>query len=402
MELSKELNINSNFDNLKRGVFGSSLLMKMKMKRILAILVTGVIFSCSGDDNPSDDNSMTDAVDFDREAMLAHWADHIILPAYTDFLSQVNTLETAANAFVAQPDAIQLESLRTHWETTYNTWQKVSMFEIGPAESINYRLNINIYPANTDLIQMNIAQGNYNLDLSSNRVAKGFPALDYMLFGLAADDSGLLAQYTGEQAIAHKQYLLDLIADIRSLTTQVKNGWDNGYRDSFVTNSGSSATASVDRYVNDFIYYYEKHLRAGKMGIPAGVFSGDVVAENIEGLYHGELSKTNFLIGLNAIQDFFKGKHYTSEATGPSLASYLDALNVVKDEVDLSAVINAQIDQARASVQTLSPFATELQQNPPTTFLEAYDEVQRVVPLMKVDMVSALSIMIDFVDADGD
>jgi hypothetical protein len=34
--------------------------------------------------------------------------------------------------------------------------------------------------------------------------------------------------------------------------------------------------------------------------------------------------------------------------------------------------------------------------------LLAYDEVQRAVPLLKVDMVSAMSINIDFVDADGD
>ena len=51
----------------------------------------------------------------------------------------------------------------------------------------------------------------------------------------------------------------------------------------------------------------------------------------------------------------------------------------------------------------LDSFLSEIQNNnPPTDLLMAYDEVQRVVPLVKTDMFSLLSIDVDFVDADGD
>ncbi len=54
-------------------------------------------------------------------------------------------------------------------------------------------------------------------------------------------------------------------------------------------------------------------------------------------------------------------------------------------------------------VSTLDSFRIEIENNNPATdMLLAYDEVQRIVPLLKVDMVSAMSISIDFVDADGD
>ena len=33
---------------------------------------------------------------------------------------------------------------------------------------------------------------------------------------------------------------------------------------------------------------------------------------------------------------------------------------------------------------------------------ETYDTIQAAVPLIKVDMASAFSVIIDFVDADGD
>jgi len=34
--------------------------------------------------------------------------------------------------------------------------------------------------------------------------------------------------------------------------------------------------------------------------------------------------------------------------------------------------------------------------------LSAYDEVQKAVSMLKVDMFSAMSISVDYVDADGD
>ena len=62
-----------------------------------------------------------------------------------------------------------------------------------------------------------------------------------------------------------------------------------------------------------------------------------------------------------------------------------------------------RLDLAREMVTSLGAFKSEIEENtPPTDMLMAYDEVQRVVPLLKVDMVSAMSIAIDFVDADGD
>ena len=51
----------------------------------------------------------------------------------------------------------------------------------------------------------------------------------------------------------------------------------------------------------------------------------------------------------------------------------------------------------------LGPFRAELEDNSPAAdMFAAYDEVQAAVALFKVDMVSAMSIAIDFVDADGD
>ncbi|MDO1502669.1 hypothetical protein Q2T40_21565 [Winogradskyella maritima] len=64
--------------------------------------------------------------------------------------------------------------------------------------------------------------------------------------------------------------------------------------------------------VNDYIFYYEKYLRAGKMGIPLGVFSGSTLPRNVEAYYEATISNDLFLEGLSAVQDFFNGNHFNS------------------------------------------------------------------------------------------
>lgn len=374
------------------------------MKRGINFLFSGLLLflvSCSSGGN---DNDGPEPVSFDRAVMLANWADNIIVPAYQNFNTEVADLKTAADAFTAAPTENTLAALRTQFVTTYKAWQQVSMFEIGPAEQQGLRLNLNTYPTDAAEIEGNISAGTYNLDLISNRDAKGFPALDYLLYGTGVTTTDVVSKFsTDANSTAYNTYLADVVTDIEALTNQVVSQWAT-YRDTFVNNSGSSASASVDRFVNDYIFYFEKFLRAGKMGIPLGVFSTDKLPTHVESFYNRELSKELFLDGLNAIQNFFNGKAFASSQQGASLKSYLDALGAQRNGGSLSSAINSQIATARASVTGLSgTFYEQITDNEvPTQMLLAYDEVQRLVPLFKVDMVSAMSINIDFQDADGD
>lgn len=376
------------------------------MKKIIGILcVLALVWACSND-SETDDGVIVDPIDevsFERSAMLINWADNIIIPSYEAFTGDLETLLNSFDTFKAEVNESNLIALRASWLNSYKTWQHVEMFEIGPAESVGFQLNMNIYPTDNEKIDGFIVDGSYDLSLSSNRSAKGFPALDYLLNGLGENDAEILGFYNGENKEAYLKYTEDVLLDMQALTETVVSDWTNGYRDTFVANDGSSSTASVDRMVNDYIFYYEKYLRAGKMGIPLGVFSGSTLPRNVEAYFDGSISNDLFLEGLAAVQDFFNGKHFNSSTQGESLASYLDALNTVKNEEDLSTLINDQMNTAKSMVVDLSAFRAEIEDNnPPTNMLLAYDEVQKAVPMLKVDMVSAMSISIDFVDADGD
>ena len=374
------------------------------MRKYIGIfLFLSLVWACSSD---SDDNKRQGK--FDRKAMLVNWADNIIIPSYDAFLVEVGNLKTTFAAFKTTTDQTNLTVLRTAWLKTYKLWQHVSMFEIGPAESIDLRYNVNLYPTKASEIETNVLNGNSDFSLPSNRVEKGFPALDYLINGLGDTDVAILAKYTENTGEAYMAYIDKIISDLEQLTKGVVSKWKGEYKGVFVNNDGASVTASVDRFVNDYIFYYEKILRAGKMGIPLGVFSGFKSPQNLEAFYYksdasSDASKELFLEGLNASQDFFNGKHFGKDAKGESLNSYLTTLNTVKKGVDLSKLISDQFDKARTKVSELGTFMEELEDSEASELMNlAYDEVQRLVVLFKTDMISAMSINIDYTDADGD
>ncbi|PQB03940.1 imelysin family protein [Aureitalea marina] len=380
-------------------------------KNIVWILFFGFLLACSsGDDTPSNDNNddngqnnndnNDNGTSFDRGALLVNWADNIIVPAFENFKAAADGLNQSANAFSQDASSSNLEALRSSWYDALVAFQSVSIFEIGEAESIRFRNRVNIYPADPSQIEENIQSASYDLALPSNNDAQGFQALDYLLYASAADNDAILNRFQTEADLM--DYLQDLTQTISDLTAAVLADWQGGFRDSFVANTASSASGSVDKLTNDFMFYYEKALRAGKVGIPAGVFSTEPLPDRVEVYYQRDSSRELALIALQEAQDFFNGRAFNGNATGSSLKSYLDFLNTIKNGEDLSQLINDQFDIARLSIEGLNTNFVQQIQDDNAKMLGAYDELQRNVVLMKVDMMQALDISIDYVDADGD
>mgnify|MGYP006301651537 CR=1 FL=1 len=369
---------------------------------LLLLLIFALLYGCTDDGAVGPDPD-----DFDRSAILVNWADNLIIPAYQNFVVDAGAMDTAAEDFGANPTAAGLEALRQSFENAYLGFQTVSMYEIGPAmlgtQGIKLRNFLNSYPADTDQVLENAASGSANLDLPSQLDAQGFPALDFMLYGMAESDGDILNLYAeGAEAQAYRNYLKLLTSRITDLAQSVLDDWESGYRDEFVDNSGNGANASIDMMVNDYIFYYEKWLRAGKVGIPAGVFSGTPLPTHIEAIYHGNFSRELALEALDAAQDFFNGNHINGAGSGESLDSYLDYLDSRRDGSQLSSLINNQFESARSEIEALQQnFASQVEDDN-VRMLNAYDELQKNVVFMKVDMLQALNISVDYVDADGD
>lgn len=367
----------------------------IRISRIL-LIATLVFASCSTEDDGNGGGNETD--NFDRSAMLANWADNIIVPSFENFQTETQKLEEIAKAFAADPQLNALQILRAQYKVAYQNFQTVSMFQMGKAEELNYRSFLNTYPANEANIESKIASGSYNLELPSSYAEQGFPALDYLLYSYGSAEE-TLEVLSGNQN--YLDYIVAVAERINALTTEVTASWQGEYRDTFVNNTSSSSTGSVDRFTNDYVMYFEKILRSGKIGYPSGAFTGTPSPENTEALYAG-ISKNLYLQALNSFEDFYYGLHYDQDGDGPSYFEYLDYLDSMKDSESLTGLIADQFAVIRSQSTQLDSNLKSQVETDNTKMLAAFDELQKAVVLLKVDMMQALSISVDYVDSDGD
>ena len=219
---------------------------------------------------------------YDRSSFLINVADNILIPTHNQFKTDLIGLQEASNQFTEETNDSNLKILREKWIDSYKSWQHIEMYNIGRAEEIYFNSKMNIYPVNIDRLENNVSTGNYDLDNANNFSSQGFPALDYLLYGIGTSDSEIVDKFNSESG--YKTYLKDIILKMVNNTNEVIDSWTS-YRDVFVSSTENTATSSINKLTNDFIYYYEKGFRANKIGIPAGVFSNDVLPDRVEAYY---------------------------------------------------------------------------------------------------------------------
>ena len=359
-----------------------------------SMLFAALILSC--EDNGED----IEATSFDREAMLTHWADNIIIPLHNQFSTSLSNLKSTTATFVASPNSDNLSQVRLKWIAAYKAWQYIEMYNVGKAEEIYFFSKMNIYPSNTERITLNISSAVYDLENANNNAARGFPALDYMLYGIDATDDLILQKYIGD--VKYGTYLTDLVDAMVLNTETVVNAWNGSYRATFISSTENNATSSINKLINDFIYYYEKGFRSNKIGIPAGVFSGAALPKNVEGYYSRIYSKELVLEAYKGIETFFTGKlNGATVMQGLSLSDYTDHMEGNPEE-KLSAAILAQFERAKTKINELDSNLVSQVESDNSEMLLTFDELQKAVILLKVDMLRAISINADYVDADGD
>ncbi|HKZ65070.1 MAG TPA: imelysin family protein [Chitinophagaceae bacterium] len=370
------------------------------MIELSALLLTTfsilAIVACNKD---GDKQEQTDPRVADRKALLVNVADNIIIPSFENTQSAVAAMKTAAENFTASPDAAKLQTLRQQWQTAYLAWQKTELFHFGPADNATLRNYFNIYPTDITLLNSHISSGTYDLEVLINNKVQGFPALDYLLNGLGNDDNSILAFYTvSADAAKWKKYLTDITSIMTAKLASVVTTWKSTYRQQFVDNTGTGAGSSFSALVNEYIMYFERFLRSGKYAIPAGAMSGTAAPEKVEVFYSKTLGTQMALTALQAAEDFFLGKSFSTGTTGPGLKSYLQSLNATA----LVTNIESQFGIIETKANALGSSIHQAILNDRPAVLALYDEFQKQVRYFKVDMVSAIGISITYTDNDGD
>lgn len=371
---------------------------------VVAVLATTILVQTSC--KKTEDDDPVSPGDFDRKALLANMADGYILPHYQEFQGKVNDLDVAVDAFVADRSLANLTALRASWEEALLSWQSVGMLEFGPAESQALRGSINIYPVDTAQILDNITTGSYNLGTAANLDAKGFQALDYLLFGIGADDVETILLYDAGSSGNLRTYLQDVMDDIKTKVDATVTEWEpsgGNYIATFKDNDGTDVGSSIGLFLNAYVMHYEVYFRDGQIGIPAGArsFTQTPLPDKVEAYYHGESSVEFAKAQRQAYHDLYMGRGVDGfNRTG--FDDYLAFLDAQHSSGSLNTAIQTEFGLIEDRFNALSdPYKDEVVNNQQPC-LDAFDQMQQLVVLLKVDMMSSLGVLITYVDNDGD
>lgn len=380
--------------------------MKINMQKIILGLLGGslllaltFIASCDKKENGSDKDNKA----LDRKALFENYATHYILPAYQTLNADLEALQQAAATFGSSPDAVSMNALRASWYKAYLTWQKTDMLEFGPAETQSLRSFLNIYPVTTTKVEQNITAGTYNLETFNNYDAQGFPALDYLIHGLAADDAAIIGYYTTDvNAQARLTYLKAVIDKMKEKVSAVHTEWQS-YQADFINATGTDVEGSLSKMVNAFVLYYERFLRSGKIGYPVGAMTAQPLPTHCEAYYAPEKGKALAAEALKSVIAFYEGTSFDGSQSGKGMKTYLAAIGTQDDDGTLMAeVISNELNAALTALNGVNGTIRDGVVNNRSQILGVYDLLQKAVAALKVDMVSAFGISITYVDNDGD
>jgi len=353
-----------------------------------------LLYSCQNNGSSEGDDTTLDQTEF-----LENIGENLIVDGYEDFLSQASDLNTSALAFEESPNISNLDQLRASWLSAYLSWQRVAFYNFGPAES-NAILSINYYPTDTSLIHSNISSGSYDLNTAGATFSKGFPALDYLLYGYASSDQEIVDKFiNNENALT---YLTDLTANILSLADGVSNNWSS-YVETFKNNKGTSSGSSLSLLVNAWSQYMEVHVRNAKIGTPNGnsVVSSERLgpfpekAEAFYSPYSLELLKEAH----SAITNFYMGRS-DNGTDGVGIYDLLVELNA--QEGTLAGDYKDLLDEVTSQLNAINVPLEQAIEEQGEDVTAIFDNYKAIVALLKVDIVSSLSISITYADNDGD
>lgn len=339
---------------------------------------------------------------FDRELMLKNYAENLIIPAYEDAIESLNALTAAINEFDDNLTESNLENAQSKWIIAFEEWQYSSVFNIGPAaeQGLSKSLNEEIatFPVSSIKIDDIINNEEYNLQ-DFNRDARGFLALEYLLFGgVEVNNSVVLDEFSNNSfRITYAKALLN------HMITKVENvlsTWKNSFLSEFIKNNGTDAGSSTSELYNSFVLSFET-IKNLKIELPLGLRPGQTQPEPqlVQAYYSGQ-SLAMLKKHIEAIENTYLGKSKNG-SEGISFKKYLES---VVGGTELVSETLAQWENVLNTLYAIpndSAISQQITSNP-QPLKDFGQELQKHTRFFKSDMSSRLGIAITYSSGDGD
>jgi predicted lipoprotein len=364
-----------------------------KIRYSYVLFLSIIIFACKkSNTNPADK--------FDRAKMLENYAQNLIKPAYQDLQNSVNSLQVATTNFTQNPTLQNLSSLQVAWTNAYTLWQYANAYNFGVAGEQGLRKGlieeIGTFPVSTEKIETAINTNTFNFN-DFNRDARGFLALEYLIFDLNENQNNIVTAFANQ---SRKDYLLGVANHLKTRVDEVVNGWNASYYNEFMGNVGTDVGSSTSLLYNEFIKSFES-IKNFKLGLPLGKRPGQVQTEPqlVEAYYSGQ-SLAMLKEHLIAIENIWYGKAKNG-TDGIGFKEYLESVEggnaLVQSTENQLQVVKNTLNAIPSSPRLSSQITTNA-----TPLETLYTELQRHTRFFKSDMSSLLGISITFSSGDGD
>ncbi len=353
---------------------------------IIPLLVFGLTFgSCMKNTAPPPDEPSQP--DSDMETLLINQIDNLIIPTASTYLNAITELETVAQRFSNEMDIPSLEALRSQYFATNLAYQSAAVHNYFATANLDIVNTTNLYPIDVTLLEEFIENESYDFNSINQQRANGFPALDYLLYGLQDPKASF------SSSAKMRTFLMELIAAMKEKADFNVVNWTGDLRDNFVNNGGVALGSSISVQLNEIMFYYEEHVRENKVGIPIGrlgpndtPIEPDVAKK--EALYQSlfENSDAAALAMVRAaveeMEDIYLGNGNTSEGFG-----YDDLLMGIDQDV-LDEDIRNQFREIYTQIDNRTSITGDD---------DLYNSIQGLVTLYKSDLFPVLNVQ----DADG-
>ena len=340
------------------------------------------------------------AVPFNRNAMLRNFTRQLILPAHQNLETAASALTVAAQTFVANPDQANLDTLQQAWLEVNLARMATTPYNFGPVHDSLLHNRLDKRPIDVSALSEILAgeatiTADYIGTIGSNKVGLG--AIEYLIFDPENGDTAVLTAFQNSSGERRQALLLALAQNVQQTTVAVQNIWGSdgaNYAQWFVESSGEMENP-MNVLVNQMLADLEMLINT-RLGTPLGKQSDGIIQpEQVEAPY-SHMSLPRMIATIETLKIIFSG------GGGLGLDDYLDFLQASYEDQPLSQAILNQFDTTLLALNAIDePLETAVANNPAQTEA-AYDELKKLLVLLKVDMVNHLGIILTFNDNDGD
>lgn len=370
----------------------------LKKLSFIVIVTTLISFTfCKKKDKDTNPISSEETT-FDKKAMLLNMADKLIVPDYKRMKVAMDSLHQSFEKFKSDANALNYQEVKLKLHRAYLAYQVVNIYGLGPGEDLAIRSNFNLFPTKTSLIESNISSGSYNLESLSNLATKGFPALDYLIYGINKTETEQIQLFKDDAK--RVTYFIDVLTNMRNKINSAISTWETNYRETFINSLGTDIGSSIGFLVNQINFELD-FLKNAKIGIPLGLKSGGTILPHDCEAYYGGHSVEYALETLRAIENVYLGRN-NNGTEGIGFDDYLIHLDLKHGNGKLHEAITKQFEMARTSLKAVaSPLSEQIKSNT-SNVNTAYKELVKLLVLLKTDMPSGLGVIITYQDGDGD